>query len=186
MASWQAGTYNADYIIYNHSLIGQLKFIASSKDTVLEELCVERFLDGQIAVVFTIKDNPIGQYANKKLAKMALNNLFNELNLVTKRTSLDFRTTNEDIHVISASVGQERLISQVLNELVLLDPTLLEIKHSVDHFLSPEIVSVDPLTKAIKQQENRLDLLRKVAGNKVIKAKSSYKTTAKSKTVKKA
>jgi|GEM_PF-5833680 len=160
MGKWQAGELNAEYIVYNKGLIGQMKFISNSDSYRLEEICVEKYDNDNLKLIFTTHPDSTNMHKQDgDFSRVAHSSLFRELNAITAKNHLELETTNEYVHQITVGRGQERCLTQVLNALEVYDTSLKDIDNKLRGYIQPHSMDVAEIDKAIKHHKERGKLL---------------------------
>lgn len=187
MLKWQEGQYNSDYILHHRSLVGQIKYESKNDPARLDEISIERHINGDLCILFTTHPDATNDSKQGSIhARLAYNSLFQDLQRLITRTGLEYVTTNlEEVHCLRGRKGQERTLIQALILLEEYDNTLSEISKALRNYIAPEKASLEDLTDEILLQKQRLHLLEQVladeAGNKPRKV--TKRSTFKQKTI---
>jgi len=164
MVNWQEGQYNSDYILHHRTIVGQLKYETRRDPARLDEISIERHLNGDMCIVFTTHPDATNDSRQGGIhARLAFNSLFQDLGPLVARSGLEYVTTNlEEVHRVRGHKGQERALIQVLILLEEYDNTLSEISKILRDYISPERATLEDLTDEIALQKQRLNLLEQV------------------------
>lgn len=187
MSNWQEGQYNSDYILHHKSIVGQIKYESKTNPARLDEVSIERHDNGDMCILFTTHPDAINDSKQGGIhARLAYNTLFQEMQRLVARTSLDYVTTNlEEVHKLRGRKGQERALIQALILLEEYDNSLSEISHILRNYIAPERASLEDLSDEIKLQKQRLHLLEQVLAEEkgVSRTRKSKRSTFKQKTI---
>lgn len=187
MSNWQEGQYNSDYILHHKSIVGQIKYESKTNPARLDEVSIERHDNGDMCILFTTHPDAINDSKQGGIhARLAYNTLFQEMQRLVARTSLDYVTTNlEEVHKLRGRKGQERALIQALILLEEYDNSLSEISHILRNYIAPERASLEDLSDEIKLQKQRLNLLEQVLAEEkgVSRTRKSKRSTFKQKTI---
>lgn len=164
MVNWQEGIYNSDYILHHKSLVGQIKYESKNSPARLDEISIEKHDNGDLCIVFTTHPDATNDSKQGSIhARLAYNSLFQDLQRLITRTTLEYITTNlEEVHCIRGRKGQERSLIQALVLLEEYDNTLAEISKHLRTYIAPEKATVEDLNDEILLQKQRLSLLEQV------------------------
>jgi len=164
MGNWLEGKYNSDYILHHKSIVGQIKYESKQVPARLDEISIERHDNGDLCIIFTTDPDATNDSKQKGIhARLAYNTLFQDLQRLVARTSLEYVTTNlEEVHRLCGRKGQERSLLQALVSLEEYDNTLAEISHVLRNYIAPERASLEDLNDEILLQKQRLHLLENV------------------------
>lgn len=163
MGKWQEGVYNSNYVLNRKGLISQLKFESSSDPGRLDEVSVERYDNGEACLVFTTNPDAVNDSKQgSDHARIDYNSLFQDLQTRFKDPELSFMTTNDEVHYLRATKGNERLLLLALTRLEQYDNSLAEIRKTLQNELSPRRARIDEIKDAIDSQKDRLELLRTI------------------------
>jgi hypothetical protein len=164
MVNWQEGLYNSDYILHHRSIVGQLKYESKQDPARLDEISIEKHLNGDMCILFTTHPDATNDTKQGSIhARLAYNSLFQDLQRLISRTGLEYVTTNlEEVHCVRGRKGQERSLIQALILLEEYDNSLAEISKILRNYIAPERASLEDLTDEIMLQKQRLHLLEQV------------------------
>lgn len=172
MRTWQKGKYNANYVLNQPGLVEQYKYECVANTLRIEEICIERYESGSVALVFAISEDatdesrPGGYHA-----RVAYNSLMQDLQDRFYHPKLKITTTNDEVHHVKAKKGQERLLHQILTRLEQYDNSLQEIRKELLAEMSSYQPTLAEIEDAMRAQKNRLELLA------AVKAQESKKRT---------
>lgn len=191
MGKWKSSEYNANYILSKPLLVEQLKFESSARPGRLEEVCVERYEDGEASIIFTVQSGA----DRDRMGKIDYNSLFDDLKNKFNDPALSFTSTYDEVHTVLAKSGYERLLTEVLTRLEQYDNNLNEISKQLLAIISPEAATVTDVKRARERLKKRQALLdatekqvsgakrRKTMTKKVGQAAKRRKVTTRRKTV---
>ena len=163
MKNWQEGTYNPDYIVHLKGLIAQIKYQSNVSPGKLDEVCAERFDNGDINILFTVHADATSDSKHGGIhARLSLQSLLSDLHNLDRDTNLSFSVSPTEVYKIAGRKGMERLLAQVLMRLQEYDNSLAEIRSKLESFVMPTGDQVALVKEAFDSQKSRLDLLKKV------------------------
>lgn len=178
MVNWQEGLYNSDYILHHRSLVGQIKYESKNSPARLDEISIEKHDNGDLCILFTTHPDATNDSKQGSVhARLAYNSLFQDLQRLITRTTLEYITTNlEEVHCLRGRKGQERSLIQALILLEEYDNSLAEISKILKNYVAPERASLEDLTDEIMLQKQRLSLLEQVLAEEAGNSKSRRAT----------
>lgn len=155
MGKWKSSEYNANYILSKPLLVEQLKYENAARPGRLEEVCVERYEDGEACIIFTVQSSA----DRDRMGKIDYNSLFDDLKNKFNDPALCFTSTYDEVHTVLAKSGYERLLTEVLTRLEQYDNSLSEISRHLLAVISPEVATANDVKKARERLRKRQALL---------------------------
>lgn len=164
MGKWQNGQYNSYYILSQEGLTDQMKYENGSSPARLDEISVERYKDNSYRIVFTTHpDACVDRKQGGMHARLDYNSLFNDIReRCAGNPQLEFSSSNDENEVHYIRAWQNYLLLPFITRLEQFDNTLSEISNELKSFLTPKEPSASELEEAIKAEEARAKLLKKV------------------------